>query len=211
MVKVHFKNCLDRYIHILSGNFIFIFCQPFPNGAIFYICIYILHLPFWTKGTWLFIFRPLFSHDFKITHLPSWFYTLKQKLELKTSSLLISLHVERTPGRRWKLCLSKGRRTTETRTWMSTGDEARKLKRKSEMKITEAKQSFRRKHQDWQLSRTESPIQPAKQLITGRNKVFQNTSSTSLEYDLMQHWSHWYKKLWVPLHCFFLKLCAEQQ
>lgn len=149
MVKVHFKNCLDRYIHILSGNFIFIFCQPFPNGAIFYICIYILHLPFWTKGTWLFIFRPLFSHDFKITHLPSWFYTLKQKLEWKTSSLLISLHVERTPGRRWKLCLSKGRRTTETRTWMSTGDEARKLKRKSEMKITEAKQRFRRKHQDW--------------------------------------------------------------
>lgn len=51
------------------------------------------------------------------------------------------------------------------------------------MKMTEVKPRFRRKCQDWQLSRTKPPIQSAKQLIMGRNKLLQNTSSASVRYD----------------------------
>lgn len=85
----------------------------------------------------------------------------------------------------------------------------KKLKRKSYIKMNEVKQKFRSKHQDWQLSGTESPIQSTKQLIMGRNKLLQNTPSASLESHWMQLGACSCMKT-SSLHCFFFKiLCCK--
>lgn len=87
LVKVHLKNCLDRYIHIHSDNFILIFSQPFPNGGIFYRYLYLSYISRSGQRNFIIHLQASFS-DFQVDHLSCRFCIFKKNLTFKTAAYL---------------------------------------------------------------------------------------------------------------------------